>query len=39
MSEPKASEELVKKFPRNAYFDDDMWPDFLIVKALKKSNI
>lgn len=39
MSEPKASEELVKKFPRNAYLDDDLWPDFLIVKTVKKSNI
>jgi 2-polyprenyl-3-methyl-5-hydroxy-6-metoxy-1,4-benzoquinol methylase len=38
MSEPKASEELVKKFPRNAYKDDDVHPDFLIVKAIKKSN-
>lgn len=37
MSEPKASEELVKKFPRNAYMDDDIFPDFLIVKAIKKS--
>jgi 2-polyprenyl-3-methyl-5-hydroxy-6-metoxy-1,4-benzoquinol methylase len=38
MSEPKASEELVKKFPRNAYLDDDIRTDFLIVKTVKKSN-
>ena len=38
MSEPKASEELVQKFPRKAYRDDDIKPDFLIVKAMKKSN-
>jgi len=37
MSEPKASEELVKKFPRYAYLDDDIQPDFLIVKTMKKS--
>jgi SAM-dependent methyltransferase len=39
MCEPKASEELVEKFPRNAYMDDDIFPDFLIVKARKKSKI
>jgi len=38
MCEPKASEELVEKFPRNAYLDDDIFPDFLIVKAKKKSD-
>ena len=38
MCEPKASEELVEKFPRNAYLDDDIFPDFLIVKTKKKSN-
>ncbi len=37
--EPKASEELVKKFPREAYKDDDIFPDFLIVKAMKKSKL
>ena len=37
MSEPKASEELVEKFPRNAYFDDEIRPEFLIVKTIKKS--
>lgn len=36
MSEPKASDELVKQFPRHAYRDDDIKPDFLIVKAIKK---
>jgi ubiquinone/menaquinone biosynthesis C-methylase UbiE len=38
MSEPKASEELVKQFPRHAYQDDDLKPDFLIVKTIKKSD-
>ncbi|MFW9942721.1 MAG: class I SAM-dependent methyltransferase [Candidatus Thorarchaeota archaeon] len=38
MSEPKASEELVKKFPRNAYLYDDIRPYFLIVKTIKKSD-
>jgi len=38
MSEPKASEELVKKFPRNAYRDDDIFPDFLIIRTIKKLN-
>ncbi len=37
MSEPKASEEVVQQFPRKAYLDDQMVPDFLIVKAMKKS--
>lgn len=39
MREPKASEELVQKFPRNAYLDDEIYPNFLIVKAIKKSNL
>ncbi|MFX0074561.1 MAG: class I SAM-dependent methyltransferase [Candidatus Hermodarchaeota archaeon] len=39
MREPKASKELVEKFPRNAYFDDEMRPEFLIVKSMKKSDI
>lgn len=38
VTEPQASEELVQKFPRRAYMDDDTYPDFLIVKAVKKSN-
>lgn len=38
MSEPKASEELVKQFPRHAYRDDDLKPDFLIAKIIKKSD-
>ena len=38
MSEPKASDELVQKFPRHAYLDDDIKPDFLIVKTIKKSD-
>ena len=36
MSEPKVSEELVNKFPRNAYFDDENRPEFLIAKTIKK---
>ncbi len=36
VSEPKASEEVVQQFPRKAYLDDHMVPDFLIVKAMKK---
>ncbi len=39
MSEPKPSEELVRKFPRHAYLDDDIWLDFLMVKAVKKSDL
>lgn len=39
MSEPKASEELVKEFPRHAYLDYDIHPDFLIVKTKKKSDL
>ena len=38
MSEPKASEEIVENFPRQAYLDDDTLPDFLMIKAKKKSN-
>ncbi|MFW9893405.1 MAG: class I SAM-dependent methyltransferase [Candidatus Thorarchaeota archaeon] len=38
-SEPKASEELVHKFPRSAYWDDERRPEFLIVKVVKKSGI
>ena len=39
MSEPRASEELVRKFPRKAYWDDERRPEFLIVKATKKLGI
>jgi 2-polyprenyl-3-methyl-5-hydroxy-6-metoxy-1,4-benzoquinol methylase len=39
MSEPKVSEELVRQFPRNAYWDDERRPEFLIVKASKKSDL
>lgn len=38
MAEPKASAELVNQFPSEAYLDDDMRPDFLIVKTIKKSD-
>ncbi|MFW9817223.1 MAG: class I SAM-dependent methyltransferase [Candidatus Thorarchaeota archaeon] len=38
-SEPKVSEELVQKFPRKAYWDDERRPEFLIVKVVKKSAI
>ena len=38
-SEPKASEELVHKFPSNAYWDDERRPEFLVVKVVKKSAI
>jgi ubiquinone/menaquinone biosynthesis C-methylase UbiE len=37
MSEPRASEEVVQQFPRKAYLDDHLVPDFLIVKVMKKS--
>ncbi|MCE7748801.1 MAG: class I SAM-dependent methyltransferase [Candidatus Heimdallarchaeota archaeon] len=37
MSEPKASEELVDEFPRQAYLDDETFPDFLIMKTIKKT--
>ncbi|NHJ46862.1 MAG: class I SAM-dependent methyltransferase, partial [Asgard group archaeon] len=39
MSEPKASEELVQKFPKNAYLDDDIWPEFLIIKSMKYTSL
>lgn len=38
MSEPQASEELIQQFPRHAHLDDDIKPDFLIVKTMKKSD-
>ena len=38
MSEPKASEEIVENFPRQAYLDNDTLPDFLMIKAKKKSD-
>jgi 2-polyprenyl-3-methyl-5-hydroxy-6-metoxy-1,4-benzoquinol methylase len=38
MSEPKTSEELVEKFPSYTHLDDDIRPDFLIVKTMKKSD-
>ena len=39
MSEPKASEELIKEFPRDAYMEYDRFPDILVVKTIKKSSI
>ncbi|MGY5865801.1 MAG: class I SAM-dependent methyltransferase [Candidatus Thorarchaeota archaeon] len=39
MSEPQVGKELVKKFPRKAYWDDEKRPEFLIVKAMKISDI
>ncbi len=36
MSEPKASEEIVEKYPRQAYLDNDTLPDFLMIKTKKK---
>jgi 2-polyprenyl-3-methyl-5-hydroxy-6-metoxy-1,4-benzoquinol methylase len=39
MSEPQVSEELVQKFPRKAYWDDERRPEFLIVKTIKKSGL
>jgi hypothetical protein len=39
MSVPKVSEELVRKFPRKAYWDNERRPEFLIVKASKKSDL
>ncbi len=36
MSEPKASEEIVEKYPRQAYMDNDTLPDFLMIKTKKK---
>jgi ubiquinone/menaquinone biosynthesis C-methylase UbiE len=38
MSEPKVSEEIVEKYPRQAYMDNDTLPDFLMIKAKKKSS-
>ncbi|NPD90236.1 MAG: class I SAM-dependent methyltransferase [Asgard group archaeon] len=38
MCEPKASEELVQRFPGKAYLDNDIFAEFLIVKTRKKSN-
>ncbi len=37
VSEPKASEEVIQHFPRKAYLDDHLVPDFLILKTIKKS--
>ncbi len=37
MSEPKASKEIVEKYPRQAYMDNDTLPDFLMIKTKKKS--
>jgi 2-polyprenyl-3-methyl-5-hydroxy-6-metoxy-1,4-benzoquinol methylase len=39
MSEPKVSEKLVQRIPRKAYWDDEKRPEFLIVKAVKKSDL
>ena len=39
MSEPKVSQELVEQFPSKAYWDDERRPEFLIVKAVKKSDL
>ncbi|MFW9848356.1 MAG: class I SAM-dependent methyltransferase [Candidatus Thorarchaeota archaeon] len=39
MSEPKVSEELVQKYPREAYWDDERRPEFFILKSVKKSNL
>ncbi|MCE7741565.1 MAG: class I SAM-dependent methyltransferase [Candidatus Heimdallarchaeota archaeon] len=36
MSEPEASKEIVEKYPRQAYLDNDTLPDFLMIKAKKK---
>ena len=33
--EPKISEELIKKYPRQNYYDNDRKPDFLFVKTKK----
>lgn len=38
MSEPRVSKELVARFPRKAYWDDERRPEFLIVKARKMSS-
>jgi ubiquinone/menaquinone biosynthesis C-methylase UbiE len=39
MSESRATEELVKKFPRHTYKDYDTYPDFLIIQTMKKSDL
>ncbi len=39
MSEPKASDELVQRFPGNAYLDNDIMAEFLIIKTKKKSSL
>ncbi|MFW9933216.1 MAG: class I SAM-dependent methyltransferase, partial [Candidatus Thorarchaeota archaeon] len=39
MSEPKIPKEIVERFPRTAYWDDERRPEFLIVKTIKKSYI
>jgi 2-polyprenyl-3-methyl-5-hydroxy-6-metoxy-1,4-benzoquinol methylase len=39
MCEPKVSKELVQRFPKNAYWDDERRPEFLIVKASKNSDL
>jgi hypothetical protein len=39
MSEPRVSKGIVEKFPRKAYWDDERRPEFIIVKAMKKSNL
>ena len=37
MREPKASEELVQRYPRKAYLDNDTFAEFLHIKAKKKT--
>ncbi len=37
MSEPRVSDELVQKYPREAYWDDQHRPEFLIMKSRKQS--
>ncbi len=39
MSEPQVSKDLVERFPREAYWDDERRPEFLFVKAVKNSSI
>jgi hypothetical protein len=39
MREPQVSDEVVQKFPKNAYWEDERRPEFLIVKAVKKSEL
>lgn len=39
MREPKASEELVERYPRKAYLDNDIFAEFLLIKAKKKSKL